>query len=320
MPVASLAQPYGIASYIDYATEEGDVDALRTSEDRFANLPGFSFRPHFSESLRRFSGLRMHWLDEGPSHADDTFLCLHGQPTWSDLYRRMIPAFAGAGNRVVAPDFFGFGRSDKPVKDEVYTFDFHPNSLIDFIEMLDLRRITLVCQDWGCLLGLTIPMEMPDRFERVLLMNTALGTGDAPLTEGFVAWRAWSNAHPDMAVGRLLKRSCAHFSDAEAAAYDAPFHDARSKAGVRRFPNLVPDRPDAPGAALSRRARDWWQHEWHGRSFMAIGAADPVLGEPVMLQLRRTIRGCPPPLVLADASHFQEWGDRVASAALEAFA
>ncbi len=104
------------------------MDALRTSEDRFANLPGFSFRPHFSESLRRFSGLRMHWLDEGPSHADDTFLCLHGQPTWSDLYRRMIPAFAGAGNRVVAPDFFGFGRSDKPVKDEVYTFDFHPNS------------------------------------------------------------------------------------------------------------------------------------------------------------------------------------------------
>ena len=183
MPVASLAQPYGIASYIDYATEEGDVDALRTSEDRFANLPGFSFRPHFSESLRRFSGLRMHWLDEGPSHADDTFLCLHGQPTWSDLYRRMIPVFAGAGNRVVAPDFFGFGRSDKPVKDEVYTFDFHRNSLIDFIEMLDLKRITLVCQDWGGLLGLTIPMDMPDRFKRVLLMNTALGTGDAPLTE-----------------------------------------------------------------------------------------------------------------------------------------
>ncbi len=278
------------------------MDALRTSEDRFANLPGFSFRPHFSESLPRFSGLRMHWLDEGPSRAENTFLSLHGQPTWSYLYRRMIPAFAGAGNRVMAPDFFGFGRSEKPVKDEVYTFDFHRNSLIDFIETLDLKRITLVCQDWGGLLGLTIPMDMPD-------------------PEGFVAWRAWSNAHPDMAVGRLLKRSCAHLSDAEAAAYDAPFPDARFKAGVRRFPNLVPDRPDAPGAALSRRARAWWQHEWHGRSFMAIGAADPVLGEPVMLQLRRTIRGCPPPLVLADAGHFvQEWGDRVASAALEAFA
>jgi hypothetical protein len=170
----------GIESYIECAGEEGDVDALRTSEDRFANLPGFSFRPHFSESLTRFSGLRMHWLDEGPSHADDTFLCLHGQPTWSYLYRRMIPVFVGAGNRVVAPDFFGFGRSDKPVKDEVYTFDFHRNSLVDFIETLDLKRITLVCQDWGGLLGLTIPMDMPDRFERVLFMNTALGTGDVP--------------------------------------------------------------------------------------------------------------------------------------------
>ena len=124
-----------------------------------------------------------------------------------------------------------------------------------------------------------------------------------------------------MAVGRLLKRSCPHLSDAEAAAYDAPFPDARFKAGVRRFPNLVPDRPDAPGAALSRRARDWWQEEWRGRSFMAIGAADPVLGEPVMLQLRAMIRGCPPPLVLEDAGHFlQEWGDRVASAALQGFA
>jgi pimeloyl-ACP methyl ester carboxylesterase len=186
----------------------------------------------------------------------------------------MIPAFAGAGNRVTAPDFFGFGRSDKPVKDEVYTFDFHRNSLIDFIETLDLKRITLVCQDWGGLLGLTIPMDLPDRFDGVLLINTALGTGDAPLTEGFVAWRAWSNAHPDMAVGRLLRRSCAHLSDAEAAAYDAPFPDARFKVGVRRFPNLVPDRPDAPGAALSRRARTWWQHEWHGRSFMRL--APPI--------------------------------------------
>jgi len=294
---------------------------LRTPEDRFSNLPGFAFQSHFSGSLRRFSGLRMHWLDEGPANAEHIFLCLHGQPTWSYLYRRMIPAFAGAGNRVVAPDLFGFGRSDKPVEDAVYSFEFHRNSLIDFIELLDLRRVTLVCQDWGGLLGLTLPMDMPDRFERVLLMNTALGTGDAALTEGFIAWRAWSNAHPDMAVGRLLKRSCPHLSDAKAAAYDAPFPDARFKAGVRRFPNLVPDRPDAPGAALSRRAREWWQQEWRGRSFMAIGAADPVLGEPVMLQLRAMIRGCPPPLVLKDAGHFlQEWGDRVASAALEAFA
>lgn len=297
------------------------MDILRTPEARFLDLPGFPFEAHFSESLPRYAGLRMHWVDEGASDADHTFLCLHGQPTWSYLYRRMIPVFVSAGNRVLAPDMFGFGRSDKPFEETVYSFDFHRNSLIDFIEMLDLKRITLVCQDWGGLLGLTIPMDMPNRFERVLLMNTALGAGDEPLTEGFIAWRAWSNAHPDMAVGRLLKRSCPHLSDAEAAAYDAPFPDVRFKAGVRRFPNLVPDQADAPGAELSRRARGWWRDEWRGRSFMAIGAADPVLGEPVMLRLRAIIRGCPPPLVLADAGHFvQEWGDRVASAALESFA
>jgi pimeloyl-ACP methyl ester carboxylesterase len=296
------------------------MEVLRTPEARFSDLPGFPFEPHFSESLPRFSGLRMHWVDEGPADAEHVFLCLHGQPTWSYLYRRMIPVFVRAGSRVLAPDLFGFGRSDKPVDDSVYSFDFHRNSLVDFIEMLDLDRITLVCQDWGGLLGLTIPMDMPHRFERVVLMNTTLGTGDAPLTDGFIAWRTWSNAHPDMAVGRLLKRTCPHLSNAEAAAYDAPFPDVRFKAGVRRFPNLVQDRPDAPGADLSRRARDWWQDVWRGRSFMAIGAADPVLGEPVMLRLRAMIRGCPEPLVLADGGHFlQEWGDRVASAALESF-
>jgi haloalkane dehalogenase len=297
------------------------MEVLRTPEARFSDLSGFPFEPHFCESPSRFSGLRMHWVDEGPADAEHVFLCPHGQPTWSYLYRRMIPVFVRAGNRVLAPDLFGFGRSDKPVDDSVYSFDFHRNCLIDFIEMLDLERITLVCQDWGGLLGLTIPMDMPHRFERVLLMNTALGTGDVPLTEGFIAWRTWSNAHPDMAVGRLLKRTCPHISNAEAAAYDAPFPDVRFKAGVRRFPNLVPDRPDAPGADLSRRARDWWRDAWRGRSFTAIGAADRVLGEPVMLGLREMIRGCPEPLVLADGGHFlQEWGDRVASAALESFA
>jgi pimeloyl-ACP methyl ester carboxylesterase len=232
----------------------------------------------------------------------------------------MLPVFAATGSRVVVPDMFGFGRSDKPADDAVYTFDFHRDSLVGFIEALDLSRITLVCQDWGGLIGLTMPMDMPQRFERLLVMNTGLGTGDTPLTDGFKAWRAWSNQNPDMPVGRLIKRACPHLSDAEAAAYDAPFPDVRYKAGVRRFPNLVPDGPDAPGTALSRRARDWWRESWSGRSFMAIGAADPVLGEPVMLRLRESIRGCPPPLVLLEAGHFvQEWGDRVAHAALEHF-
>ncbi len=297
------------------------MDALRTPDDRFAHLPGYPFAPRYSEALPGFSGLRMHWIDEGPQDAGRVFLCLHGQPTWSYLYRRMIPVLAGAGNRVVAPDFFGFGRSDKPVDEAVYDFDFHRGSLVALIEALDLSGITLVCQDWGGLIGLTLPPAMPGRFDRLLVMNTAFATGDEPLTEGFLAWRAWSNANPDMAVGRLIRRSCPQLSVAEAAAYDAPFPDQRFKAGVRRFPNMVPDRPDAPGAELSRRARVWWRDQWDGKSFMAIGGADPVLGEPVMRRLRESIRGCPPPLVLPEAGHFvQEWGETVARAALASFA
>jgi haloalkane dehalogenase/tRNA(adenine34) deaminase len=297
------------------------MEILRTPEERFNNLPGFAYAPRYVDRLSGYAGLRMHYVDEGPRDAAPVFLCLHGEPSWAYLYRKMIPVFTAAGGRVVAPDFFGFGRSDKPAEDAVYTFDFHRQSLIAFVEALDLRRITLVCQDWGGLLGLTLPMDMAERFERLIVMNTFLPTGEEPLTPGFLAWRAWTNAHPDMEVGRLIQRGTPRLSDAEAAAYDAPFPDARFKAGVRRFPNLVPDRPDAPGAALSRRAREWWTNEWRGKSFMAVGAADPVLGEPVMRRLREIIRGCPPPLVLKEAGHFvQEWGGEIARAALAAFA
>jgi pimeloyl-ACP methyl ester carboxylesterase len=297
------------------------MEILRTPEERFNNLPGFPFAPHFVDRLLGFPQLRMHYVDEGPRDAAEVFLCLHGEPSWAYLYRKMIPAFVAAGGRVVAPDFFGFGRSDKPADDAVYTFDFHRNSLITFIEELDLRHITLVCQDWGGLIGLTLPMDMAGRFERLIVMNTFLPTGDEPLGKGFLAWRAFANAHPDLEVGRLIRRGTPPLSDAEAAAYDAPFPDARFKSGVRRFPNLVPDRPDAPGAALSRRARAWWTNEWRGESFMAIGAADPVLGEPAMRALHKIIRGCPPPMVLKEAGHFvQEWGEDVARAALKAFA
>jgi pimeloyl-ACP methyl ester carboxylesterase len=294
---------------------------LRTPDARFAALPGFAFAPHYHERLPGFDGLRMHYLDEGPLDAARTFLCLHGQPTWSYLYRRMIPVFAASGARVVAPDLFGFGRSDKPADDAWFTFTRHRDSLLAFVAALDLRGVTLVVQDWGGLLGLTLPMDMPERFERLLVMNTALGTGDVPLSEGFLAWRAWANKNPDMDVAKLMQRTCPHLSDAEAAAYAAPYPDASYKAGVRRFPNLVPDHPDANGAALSRRARDWWQREWRGQSFMAIGATDPVLGPPVMNALRRQIRGCPEPFVLAQAGHFaQEWGEEIATRALAAFA
>ncbi len=294
------------------------VEALRTPEDRFRDLPGFPYAPRYL-SLEGFGDLRLACIDEGPHDAATTFLCLHGQPTWSYLYRRMIPIFRATGARVVAPDFFGFGRSDKPIDDAVYTFDFHRRSLLALIATLDLRPVVLVVQDWGGLLGLTLPMEMPQRFRGLLVMNTALGTGDTDLSEGFLAWRAWSNAHPDMAIGRMIGRACPHLSPAEAAAYDAPYPDARYKAGVRRFPNLVPDRPDAPGAALSRQARDFWQNDWAGSSFMAIGAKDPVLGEPTMRALHRVIRNCPEPLVLPEAGHFaQEWGEQIAPPALRA--
>jgi len=293
---------------------------LRTTDDRFAALPGFAFAPRYLETLPGFTDLRMHYVDEGPRDAAHTYLCLHGQPTWSYLYRRMIPVFAGARGRVVAPDLFGFGRSDKPADEAWYTFSRHREALVAFVAALDLRRVTLVVQDWGGLLGLTLPRDLPGRFERLIVLNTTLGTGDEPLSEGFLAWRAWANKNPDMDVAKLMKRSCPHLADAEAAAYAAPFPDATYKAGVRRFPNLVPDHPDADGAALSRRAREWWAREWTGRCFMAVGATDPVLGPPVMDALRRHIRGCPEPYVVPQAGHFvQEWGEDIARAALAVF-
>ena len=295
------------------------IHALRTPDERFADLPDYPFAGHYADDLSGYEGLRMHYVDEGPRDAHHIFLCLHGQPTWSYLYRKMIPVFTAAGYRAVAPDMFGFGRSDKPTEEAVYTFDFHRGMLMAFIERIDMTKITLVCQDWGGLLGLTLPMDMPERFSRLLVMNTALGTGDVQLSEGFIAWRAWNNKNPDLAIGKLLGRACPHLSQAECAAYDAPFPDSSYKAGVRRFPNIVPDAPEAPGAALSRRAREWLRSQWSGPTFMAIGMQDPVLGPPVMAALQKVIRGCPEPYELPDAGHFvQERGEEVAQKALEA--
>ena len=291
---------------------------LRTPEERFADLPGYPFRANYIDDLEGFGGLRIHYLDEGPADAERVFLCLHGQPTWSYLYRHMIPVFTGAGHRVVAPDLAGFGKSDKPAEDAAFTFIFHREVLLRLVQGLDLRKVVLVVQDWGGLLGLTLPMDAPERYAGLLVMNTAFATGDRPLGQGFLDWRAYSNKNPDMPVGKLMSRSCPHLNAAEAAAYDAPFPDASFKAGVRRFPNLVPDRPDAPGAALSREARDWFRTQWQGRSFMAIGMKDPVLGPPVMRYVREQIRNCPPPLEVDNGGHFlQEWGEGVARAALE---
>ena len=294
--------------------------SLRPPEERFVDLSDFPYGPIYIDNLKGFEGLRLHYVDEGPEDADHIFLCLHGEPTWSYLYRKMIPIFTGAGYRVVAPDFFGFGRSDKPTDEAVYTFDFHRNMLISFIEHLELTNITLVCQDWGGILGLTLPMDMIDIFSRLLILNTTLGTGDVQLSKGFLDWRAWVRKNPDMSAGRLLKLTCPHLSEAECAAYDAPFPDIQYKAGVRRFPEIVPDHPDAPGAELSRRARDWLRNKWEGSVFMAIGMKDPVLGPPVMQVLRNDIRNCPEPYEHPDAGHFvQEWGEKIAKEAITAF-
>jgi haloalkane dehalogenase len=293
------------------------MNMLRTPENRFENLPDFPFAANYLEDLPGTLGCRVHYLDEGPSDADTVWLCLPGEPTWCYLYRKMIPVFVEAGHRVIAPDFLGFGRSDKPEDDAAYSFDLHRDTLLSLIKRLDLKNIQLVGQDWGGILGLTLPLDQPDRFTGLLVMNTMLASGDIELSKGFLAWRDFVASKPDLDVGALMKRSVPKLTDEEAAAYAAPFPDKRYKAGVRRFPQLVPDNPDAPGAAISKQARSWWENEWHGRSLMAIGMQDPVLGPDVMRELHRSIRNCPAPMELADAGHFvQEEGRVIAERAL----
>jgi len=291
------------------------IEALRTDDARFESIPDWPYQPRYVDDLVGYEGLRMHFVDEGPKETP-VFLCLHGEPTWAYLYRRMIPVFLESGARVVAPDLFGFGRSDKPVADTTYTWDFHRESLLAFIEDLDLDDVTLVVQDWGGLLGLTVPVDMPERVSRLLIMNTTFAIGAEP-TPGFVAWRDHVAKTPDLAVDRLMKRSCPHLSDAEASAYEAPFPGAEYKAGVRTFPALVPTSTDMEGVDVSRKAMKWWSDEFDGPSFMAIGEADPVLAA-VMPAVRERINGCPEPLVLPEAGHFvQEWGEVVARSALD---
>jgi haloalkane dehalogenase len=297
------------------------IEALRTPDDRFADLEGWSYEPRYFEDLEGYEGLRMHYVDEGPKDAEHVFLCLHGEPSWAYLYRKMITVFAEAGHRVIAPDFFGFGRSDKPVADDIYTFGFHRGSIMRFIEKLDLSNVTLVAQDWGGLVGLTLPMDMPKRFSRLLVMNTAIATGDMPPSKGFVEWRDFVANSPDFDVVRLMNRAIDGLSEGAAKAYGAPFPDAAHKAGVRRFPAIVPVTPDMEGADLGKRAGAFWSTEWEGPIFMAVGATDRVLGPKVMAMITMVLRGCPEPLTLADAGHFvqENHGDVVARAALEAW-
>jgi len=295
------------------------IPVLRTPDERFKDLPDWPYAPKWLEPLG--DGLRMHFIDEGPRDAVATVLCLHGNPSWSYLYRHMMPVFLAAGLRVVAPDLIGFGRSDKPADAAWHGFDLHRRSLLGLVDALDLRQLMLVCQDWGGILGLTLPMAMPDRFTRLLVMNTTLGTGS--VTEGFRQWRDYSNSQPDLGVGKLLRRGKREMSESEAAGYDAPFPDASFKAALRAFPNLVPDvltqGEAAPGVSVSLEAAEFWQHRWTGDSFMAIGDQDPVLKQ-TMHALQSQIRACPPAMSVAEAGHFvPEWGAPIATAALASF-
>lgn len=291
-------------------------DALRTPDSAFANLPDYPWAPRYLSDLPSLAGLRLHYLDEGPREGL-TWLCLHGNPAWSYLYRKMIPVFLAAGHRVVAPDLIGFGKSDKPKKDSFHSFSGHRQNLLEFVERLDLKNIVLVVQDWGGLLGLTLPLAAPERYRGLLVMNTTLATGDVPLSPGFLAWREMCAKNPEFDVARLFARGNPQMSAEECAAYNAPFPDRGHRAALRAFPAMVPEAENSDGAALSREARSFWRERWQGRALMAVGAQDPVLGLPVMQQLQAMIRGCPEAVVLPQAGHFvQEHGETIARQAL----
>ena len=298
-------------------------DALRTLDSQFVNLPGYPWAPHYVSDLPSLQGLRMHYLDEGRADAaseQTTYLCLHGNPAWSYLYRKMIPVFLSAGHRVVAPDLIGFGKSDKPKKDDAHSFTWHRQTLLELVERLDLKNVILVVQDWGGLLGLTLPLAKPERYKGLLVMNTVLATGEQPLSPGFLAWREMCAKNPQFDIAKLFARGNLQMSADECAAYMAPFPDAGHRAATRAFPAMVPEYVDSDGAAVSRHARDFWTNQWSGRTLMAIGEQDPVLGPAVMHHLKSQIRHCPEPMLISAAGHFvQEHGHDIAQAAVAYF-
>ena len=298
-------------------------DALRPPDAWFEGLPDYPWAPNYVSHLPSLNGLRLHYLDENNDASDSeqlTYLCLHGNPAWSYLYRKMIPVLTAHGHRVVAPDLIGFGKSDKLKKASQHSFNFHRQVLLDLIEHLDLKRVVLVVQDWGGLLGLTLPMAMPHRMLGLLVMNTTLATGQTSLSDGFIIWRQWCKDNPDFDVGKLFSRGNNHLSFDECNAYNRPFTDRGHRAALHAFPPMVPEHEGSEGAEISAQALRFLHSEWQGQSLMAIGTQDPVLGEQVMRTLHNNIRNCPEPLILPQAGHFvQEHGQTIAEAAVQHF-
>jgi len=284
------------------------MKALRTADDRFENLPDFPFSPHYVE-IDDGDGaggqLRVHYLDEGPS-TGSVVLLLHGEPSWCFLYRKMIPVLTAAGLRCIAPDLVGFGRSDKPTERTDYTYARHVEWMhAALFGALDLQDVTLVCQDWGGLIGLRLVGEHPDRFARVVTANTFLPTGDTPPGEAFLNWQRFSQTVDDFAVGFIVSTGChTKPSDAVAAAYDAPFPDDTYKAGARQFPMLVPTAPDDPASVANRMA---WEtlRAWHKPFLTAFSDQDAITrgGDHAF---QREVPGCAgqPHTTIAGGGHF----------------
>ena len=293
---------------------------LRTPDECFANLPGYPFAPHYLNVDDTEGGtLRLHYVDEGPPDAP-VVLMLHGEPSWSYLYRKMIPVVAGAGFRAIAPDLIGFGRSDKPTRRGDYTYQRHVDWIRALLFRLELQDVTLMCQDWGGLIGLRLLGENPERFARAVASNTMLPTGDHDLGKAFLAWRDLSQNIPVFTTGRFVQGACATPIPPEVrAAYDAPFPDENYKEGARQFPALVPAAPDDPAAPANRKA--WETLLKFEKPFLtAFSDKDPITAAagPV---LRKLIPGCKGQehTTIENAGHFlqEDQGEKLAEVLLQ---
>ncbi len=296
---------------------------IRTPDERFENLSGFPYKPHYVE----VDGLRMHYVDEG---SGEVVLCLHGEPTWSYLYRKMIPGLAEK-HRVVAPDFIGFGRSDKFSRVDEYTYKMHRDSLAGFINSLDLEDITVVVQDWGGLVGLRVVSLMPERFARLVIMNTGLPTGKGPLPEAFVHWRNYVESAPDLPIGKIMK-SAFHGLDAEnpigkgadmpdevVAAYEAPFPAPEYKAGARAWPLMVPAKSEDEAAPELKAAQEFLP-SWNKPALVMFSDKDPITrgGDLYFRHFIPTAKE-QPEITIKDAGHFlqEEKGEEIAGHIIE---